>query len=839
MIALLVVLAGPAVLGAAATVPQTQTVVAGEEYGAGPVWTIFFGKDYRDLWTRPITVPVLDVESFAGGLTPTKPGGRRQTRSLGFKGENGREYKFRSIDKDPSDALPKELRGEALEYLARDQTSSGHPAAPLIAEPLLHAAGLLHVHSRIVVLPDSPRLGEFRKEFAGMLGTIEDDPEDDKPEQTPGFEKIARIVETEELYEILRGSAGERVDTRAYLRARLMDVYVGDWDRHYQQWEWGKSEVDGLWKPIPKDRDQAFSRYDGLLVGLVSTGGQKLGVFGPRYEGVLAFNWAAREMDRRFLAGLAEDVWKAEARDLAARLTDDVIAAAVDRLPPEYRSSNASRLTEALRARRDSLSAMADEWYRLLARAIDVFATDDDEKLHVARTSDGLYVRLEGKTPASTPAFDRRFTSDETREVRVYLQGGDDQAVVKGTGPVTLRVIGGAGADVLDDSQGGHTRFYDYEGENGVRPGPGTKHEARPYTEPESPKEERPRDWGARLSTPIWLSAGSEIGVFVGAGMTRDTFGFRRQPYASRQSVRVGYAMAASRARAEYFGDFRRPQSRANVEVLARVSGIEILRFYGFGNETSDDEGDEFFKALQSQFTLAPALMLPSVGGARLRIGPKLRYSWGDLRQEERFLSRTRPYGSGNFGEAGLAASLDWDSRDIVAAPRKGVSARIGGSLFPAVWDVERTFGEVHGHVLGAYTVDAGLESTLAARVGAKRVFGDYPYHEAAFIGGSRRDATVRGLRGQRYAGDASLYANADLRVRLFSVAVLVPTEVGVFGLADVGRAFLDGETSRRWHTGVGGGLWIAPVRRENTLTLSAAKSEGRTSIYLTAGFLF
>jgi hypothetical protein len=155
------------------------------------------------------------------------------------------------------------------------------------------------------------------------------------------------------------------------------------------------------------------------------------------------------------------------------------------------------------------------------------------------------------------------------------------------------------------------------------------------------------------------------------------------------------------------------------------------------------------------------------------------------------------------------------------------------------VWHVKQTFGDIHGEATGVVTVDALLESTLAARVGGKKVFGDFPFHEAAFIGGSRREVTVRGLRAQRYAGDASVFGNLELRVRLGSVAVLVPTEVGVFGLADAGRVFLNEESSNRWHKAVGAGIWIAPVSRANTFTFSAARSEGRTAYYLSAGFLF
>ena len=124
----------------------------------------------------------------------------------------------------------------------------------------------------------------------------------------------------------------------------------------------------------------------------------------------------------------------------------------------------------------------------------------------------------------------------------------------------------------------------------------------------------------------------------------------------------------------------------------------------------------------------------------------------------------------------------------------------------------------------------------LALRVAGKKVWGTYPLHEAAFIGGPD---SLRGLSVERYAGDAAVVANSELRLRAFSFKLLVPADVGVFALADTGRIWLAGESSRRWHTGVGGGIWMSFLRRENALSVALARSEGHTRAYLGAGFGF
>ena len=134
------------------------------------------------------------------------------------------------------------------------------------------------------------------------------------------------------------------------------------------------------------------------------------------------------------------------------------------------------------------------------------------------------------------------------------------------------------------------------------------------------------------------------------------------------------------------------------------------------------------------------------------------------------------------------------------------------------------------------------LQPTLALRLGGKQVFGKYPFHEAAFIGGgglSGSDATVRGFRSQRFAGDSCLYGNAELRFRLSEIYLVVPGEIGIFGLSDIGRIYLEGETSDTWHTAFGGGLWFSFLDRTYTFTAALASSEEELSFYIRAGFFF
>jgi hypothetical protein len=198
------------------------------------------------------------------------------------------------------------------------------------------------------------------------------------------------------------------------------------------------------------------------------------------------------------------------------------------------------------------------------------------------------------------------------------------------------------------------------------------------------------------------------------------------------------------------------------------------------------------------------------------------------------FIGNTRPYGVGDFGELSLRTRLVMGKRDV----DQPVSARmsLGGAWFPAVWDVQDAFGNLEGDAALYLAPPAALSPVFGFHVGAKKVFGTFPFFESAFVGGPDQ---VRGLRPQRYAGDAAVFATAELHLQLFEARLLLPTQVGVLGLADIGRVSADGQNSDTWHKGVGGGIWLAPLKRSAALSIALARSEGATRFYIQAGFGF
>ena len=816
---------------------DSVTVRAGPQYAAGGLHRLLLGTDYRALWTAALRVERLDLRTFGGGLTPLRRGGGFQTKSLRFSARDGREYAFRSVDKDPSAILPPDLRETLVDRTVQDQISSGHPVGALVVAPILDAVGVLHADPRLVVLPDDPLLGEFRADFAGLLGFIEVRP-DENDEAVASFAGASSVIGTERLLERVEEDL-EQVDTRAFLAARLTDVYLGDWDRHRDQWRWARfgDRREDTWKPIPRDRDQAFVRLDGALLTLARQYYPQLVKYDEAHPGMLGITWNGRELDRRFLVHLEWPVWDSVAQALQRVITDSVIDHAVRQLPAEVARLNGAALARRLRARRDELHAAARRFYTLLAGAVDVHTTDAPEVVEVQPAGDDgldVVVTARDRRLGAVEVFRRRFSTGETDEIRLFLHGGADSVRIHpgSGGGITLRLVGGGGSDVFLDDAGG-ARFYGDDDDTATARARAAAVDTREYEPPPTSPSQPHRDWGRQYRFPLWMGYSPDVGLLVGMGVERYDFGFRKLPWAHQVKLRAAWGTTANTYRIEGRVRLNRENSAAHWVIDARASGLDILNFHGFGNETTANLDDAAYEVEQSVFAIEPRLVLPVGSKGSLSFGPTLRYTDTNL-VEGQLIAEQRPYGVGAFGQAGVRANLVLDGRDRARTPTRGAMLAIGGAATPSLWDVEEAWGEAHVLATAFLSPGTPMQPTLALRAGAKKLFGTIPFQDAAWLGDA---TTVRLGRDQRFGGDAMVHANAELRMKLFRALLVLPADVGVFGLADVGRVWLEGERSDRWHDAVGGGLWFAFLSAENALSVALARSEERTGLYISAGF--
>jgi len=817
-------------------------VTAGKEYDRSGLTEVFLGKRWRSLWTTPFEVDILNLDKYAGGLTPYKRGGGLQTKSLRFKGSDGKTYKFRSINKDLRRILPPDLQESIFADAFVDQVSASNPLSALIVAPLLNEVGIINVEPKVVFLPDESKLGEYKKDFGNVLGTIEESPDDDTDGEK-GYAESDKIRNTFKLYKKMEEDNDHQVDGIEFLKARLMDLMIGDWDRHFDQWLWAGYKKDGktVYKPIPRDRDQAFSLYDGLLPMIAGEAITQIEGYGKNYPKIYDLSFNGRYVDRRFLPVVKKRVYDSLAAFIQSKITNDVIVNAVKKMPEEWYKLEGKNLVSMIKSRRDKLKEASDEFYDLINETVDIYGSDKAEQIEVnVLNHNNLEVALydldKNGVKKSEPFFKRNFNEDDTKEIRIYTNGGDDHIIVDGVRiiqnelpyelptSIDIKIIKGSGKKEIHDRADKILDIYKDE-----RP---RNNEVERF---EPKVEDRGYDW--RFGPGFGFN--SDDGIIIGGGPILYKHGLYAKPYVYRMSLIGSYAFTAKSYSIKYTGEFYSIIKGAKVSLDLGKTELEITRFYGLGNETvldKDLETKDFYKVGQELINISPSFEFPLNKKYSFTISPFYEYS--DVSYDLNTLLGQSPQTKG-IGVAkfmGINSAVKFDTRDNIVEPYKGIYAQLFGNYTPDIFKNNFRYRKA-GFDLRAYVSSDTVKGvTLALRTFGGKVWGTHPFYESFFLGGIN---SLKGFSRERFAGDGVLLGQAELRMRLFRVNILIPGLLGISAFGGTGRVYLEGENSKRWHSSYGGSVWITYLNRMFNVGLTVAKSdEGVKYFFGTALFL-
>ena len=400
---------------------------------------LFMGNNYRKEWQTYVTLPVFYFSQ--SGFRIKELGGGMQTKSLHVIDSNGRQWSLRSVDKDVSAALPKGIRRTLVRKASQDLVSAAFPYGAPIAGELVNAVGVTAARPQIVYVADDPALGEFRNLFAGTVCSLE--------ERDPGFDETDN---TNDVADKLKSSSRYKIHQPTYLKGRLLDMVMADWDRHADNWRWGQQDSAGFtyFYAIPRDRDWVFYKSKGWLPKLVqATGAMRCFIpFDKDLKNVKNLSWKAWTLDKNFANELSAADWQAFIKEVQMLLTDSVIEAAVKKMPPQIFAMEGADFIRNLKSRRDGMQEAVMKYYRFLSEDVSVNGTNEAERFSVTSIGDSLQVIVSSLSNGQ-PIYRRSFFPKETFSITLNGYDGADVFDIdeKAQSQIRLVINGGAGAD--------------------------------------------------------------------------------------------------------------------------------------------------------------------------------------------------------------------------------------------------------------------------------------------------------------------------------------------------------------------------------------------------------
>ncbi|HET9431369.1 MAG TPA: BamA/TamA family outer membrane protein, partial [Chitinophagaceae bacterium] len=795
------------------------SITASDKYPLAKGFRKFMmGQNYRPEWSTPVNMKVFNLNKEKGGFRILGIGGGKQTKSLRLIDKTGKEWTLRSVDKSPTRALPPEFRNTFAQDVVQEFNSAAHPYGALTIAPLAKALDIVAPSPELFFVPDDPALGFYRPIFANLVCLLEErDPSLDGSDTKSTAKVFDKLIEEND----------HRADQAATLRARLLDILVADFDRHFDQWRWATNDTGKgkLYYPIPRDRDQAYFYSDGKLLKFASR--NILPFLRGFVEDIPEVNWlgfSAKDFDRLFMTDLDEEEWTKIVNEFQQRLNDSVIMEAVKKLPPEVYSINGPNIISKLKSRRELLPKAAMHYYRFLSRRVNVIGSNQKEYFKVSNHGNGLYVRVYAREVGNDTSFimyHRTFDPSTTYEIRLYGLNDDDLFDIEENAKsrIKIRIIGGKGNDTFDVRGQVQTQLYDMNVEgNYIK---NMSHAKNRFSKdpPVNSLSIIGFQYNKNRFPQLEFGVNSDDGLLIGGGFSRKTHGFRNQPYATFQKFSALYSLTRGSYKFRYDGEFN--HVFRNLDILTKgIFGYPTVNnFFGLGNTTklpsTPDYG--FYRSRYRTIELEALIRRRYFEKLHIMVGPYYFQYWNKYADNSsRILGKPTliqldsmdVYSNKSYLGGKLAVQFDNRNNDIF--PTRGVFWTNELISTAGLSKNSHNFTKLSSDMTVYASLSDPARLVAVVGFGGGKILNDsFEFFQAMNIGVGNN---LHGFRKNRYTGRSSAYGSLELRLKLFELkSYFLPGPVGLIGFYDIGRVWMKNEHSRIWHSAYGGGFYFVP----------------------------
>ncbi|MGY8914189.1 MAG: ShlB/FhaC/HecB family hemolysin secretion/activation protein [Flavobacteriales bacterium] len=801
-------------------------------------YKFIWGDRYREYFGKEVTAKVVNLDTLYGGLKVTQEGGGHQSFSLRLEDKNGKEYAMRSLRKNALKFLKFKVKGiayEAEDYkgtfteeVISDFFTTAHPYIQLAISPMARKVDVNHASPELFYVPKQKSLGDLNATYGDELYYIEERPSEmhknyvgynqanpEKSGRIPDFESTTDVLEK------LKKDESYDIEQRSFVRARIFDMLIGDWDRHQDQWRWAEYELesgDKRFLPIPRDRDGAFTKFDGVAFPVIKwfvPNARFWQSYGAELNDVPWFMAQGNSLDRAFVTKFGTEVWTEEAEFIQQQLTKETIDAAFLRLPKEVQDSTANSIKRGLIGRLANLKEMATEYGQYLNKVVAVHGTEKDDQITVTRLPEGktrvVIRRLLSDAPNEV-MFDRTFDSSITKELWLYGLGDKDEFIVEGEGDreVFIRMIGGYGKDTYKIENKKALKVYDWKSEESEF------EDIVPSKQLTNSYDTNTFHWRQFTENTNMLLPNigfrTDDGLYLGATNVYTNNGFNGNPFRQKHTIAANYYFKFEGVELSYQGIFANIIPSWNFEVDGYFTNDRFSNnYFGFGNETFNPDGQldrDFNRARMRQVKL-------NAGIAFRTLKIKALYeSFKVDENENRYFTpdNVDPNVFDSQDYIGGEVSVSYNHDDADDFPTKAVYMGLTGGYKTNLNLEDNSFAYAGIKFGFSQKVIPSGNLVLGTMAEYKTNFGeDFFFYHAPSIGGNNG---LRGFRNERFTGKSYFYQSSDLRLRLKRIVTAVaPITIGMYGGFDYGRVWINNDDSNQWHTSQGGGLWISGYR--------------------------
>ncbi len=832
------------------------SIYSKEETDKSGFYKWFWGDHYRDAYSKNITAPVLFLDSLPNNVRATTEGGGNQSRSLRLIDDNENEFTVRELRKSAVRFIQSSIdnhyvidymKNTVAEDIVQDYYTTSHPYAQFAVNDLMDAVDIKHATPKIVYLPKQERLGRFNGGYGDKLYMIEEHVGDENIDLGI-FGDVEDLISTADLFIELREDKDAQVNEEEYLKARLFDMLIGDWDRHADQWRWTLTEQDNgtkLYSPIPRDRDQAFPKYDGVFPALLKLGAplaRNMQTYAPEINNIRTFNNAGFYLDKSFINRAGWEEWKSQAEYLQNQLTDQVIDNAFASLLEDTTDEETDKIKAIMKQRRENLVDMARDYYEYFKEHEIVVATTKDNTIDIVREKDGITkvtIKKDDKILLEN-SYDKKLT----KELWVYGLDGDDAITVSGEGSnyIKLKIFGGEENDIYDIQNRRNVKVYDYASKNNTFKNPVSKMLTDSYDV--NNYDPQKRNYSTNVLLPS-VGFDPDAGFQVGLQNTFTTYSLLRNPFTTQHSIGAKYYGATQGFALNYMGEFAHVFYNWNLGIDARFTTDNYARnFFGIGNDTEydgDTDDRDFNRTRIQQWHFEPSLKYKKYDDFTAHIAARIESNEVDNEESgfaQQFFAPTNDVFERQL-YAGGEVGLNYNNKQgLISYPRRGMELGvIAGYKRNIDEDFNNEFSYVQPTVSFIYPIHESGAAAIATKAQANFIIGDnYEFYHAATVGGNN---SLRGYRNDRFNGQTSFYQSTDLRVGITQFRTgFVPIRLGVTAGFDYGRVWTDNDNSDKWHNSYGGSVFINGFQAI-TANVGYYVSDEDSRIIFTAGFRF